>query len=466
MGSLFGGFYIGLSSLRSSQLGLSVTGHNIANVNTPGYSRQLTVLTEAHPMNIAQGSLGLGVEVERILQVRDKFIEYRLVQQAGEQAREETLAASLGAVESLFSETQISGLQAAMSEFFGAYSALASNPESLPNRMDVLSKAQELTALFRSRYSSLTELQLASDRAVSSTVGEINSLSSQIAQLNQEVIKMEMGSIPSSNDLRDKRDELIRQLGKLVNIATTETESGAVTVTAGSGRLLVAGNNSYDLTTSSMPPYGYKDIFWGTTNITSELTGGALAAHIQTRDTYVPSYKLQLDTLAAEIGGDVNALHATGYGMNNLTGFNFFVPWVGPVTGAAAAFDVDPAIVADVNRIATGNAINQPGNNTMATQIADLAAALTMSGGTATYGNYYATLTFTVGKDVRVAEDNAEVQTAVLTQLQNQRDSISGVSLDEEAAAMIQFQRQYQASAQYIKIIDDLTEFVISTFGS
>ncbi|MBI2838022.1 MAG: flagellar hook-associated protein FlgK [Acidobacteria bacterium] len=466
MGTLWGSFYIGLRSLNASQTGLSVTGNNIANVNTPGYSRQHAVLTEALSIRTAVGAMGTGVDVQSVLAIRDRFLEYRLVQQGPQQGREETLSAALSAVEAVFNETQTSGIQSAMSAFFSAYSALASQPENMSLRTDVLTKAQQMAALFRSHSAALEEVQLGSDRAVSSIVSDINALTAQIADLNQEVVQMESGSIPSANDLRDQRDELVRQLSKMVNIAVTETENGAVTISAGSGRLLVAGNRSYDLTAVAQPPSGFKNIFSGTTDITAEITGGTLAGNILARDTYVPAYLSQLDTLAAQVGSDVNALHTTGYGMNNLTGFDFFVPWVGPVTGAAAAFDVDPAIVADVNRIATGSAINQPGNNDIATQMADLATALNMSGGTASYSNYYANLTFNVGEDLSRATDNLEIESAILTQLQNQRDAVSAVSLDEEAAAMIQFQRQYQAGAQFLRVIDDLTEFVINTFGS
>lgn len=466
MGTLFGSFYIGLRSLSASQMGLSVTGNNIANVNTPGYSRQRTILEEALSIRTAAGAIGTGVDVQRILAIRDRFVEFRLIEQGPQQGRQESLAGALSSVEALFNESVNPGIQSALSAFFNSYSALASNPESLANRNDVLTKAQQLTALFRSRSSSLVEMQLSNDRAVTATVDDINTLTAQIAALNQQVAQMESSTIPSANDLRDQRDELIRQLSKLVNIQTTETENGTTTVSAGSGRLLVAGNQSYDLDAVAQPPNGYRDIFSQGTNITSEITGGTLAGYIEARDTYIPSYQNQLDTLAAQITTDVNALHVTGFGLNNLTGFNFFVPWAGPVDGAAAAFDVDPAIVADVNRIATGSAANQPGNNDIATQISDLTSALNLSGGTATYSNYYSSLVYNVGNDSSLASDSLTVETAVLAQLQNQRDSVSGVSLDEEAAAMIQFQRQYQASAQFLKVIDDLTGFVIETFGS
>ena len=468
MGTLLGSLYTGIKGLYAAQMGLAVTGNNIANVNTPGYSRQRAVLADSFSVQIPAGSIGTGVDVQKILAVRDRYVEYRLIEQAPEKSRDETLASGLSNIDAMFNETQHPGIQSALTALFSAYSSLASQPESLAQRNDVLTKGQQLTALFRSRYSNLTEVQLSSDRAVSSTVDQINALSSQIAKLNQKVVEAESGSsgIATANDLRDNRDELVRQLSNLVNISTTETESGAVTIGVAGGRLLVAGSNSNQLTVSSQPPYGYKDVFYGTTDITSDVTGGELAGHLQVRDTYVPAYKNDLDTLAAQITTDVNALHVNGYGMNNLIGYNFFTPWAGPgVTGAATAFSVDPAIAADVNRIATSTAINQPGNNDLATDIADLATALNLSGGTASYSNYYANLTFKVGSNASTAGDNETTEAAILTQLQNQRDSISGVSLDEEAAAMIQFQRGYQASAQFMKVIDDLTAYIISTFG-
>ncbi|MFN8009146.1 MAG: flagellar hook-associated protein FlgK [Terriglobia bacterium] len=457
MGTLFGGFEIGRKSLNAQQLALQVTSNNIANINTPGYSRQTAVLEDGNPIQTKIGQVGTGVEVRNIESVRDRFLELRVAQETQKNSQQQAASDSLSQIESVLGIGN-NGLQDAVSNFFNSFSTLANNPESIPLRNNVLSSAQNLTDVFHEYSTQLSDIQQNVNASIKDAVTQINSLASRIADLNGQIVSAEATGAEAATS-RDQRNELLRQLAELVDAHSYEAEDGSLSVTIAGGQPLVTAGFVQPLAASSTPPLGLFQIKSGANDITSKISGGKLAGWLQVRDQLIPGYLSDLDTLAGNLINQVNTLHQAGTDLQNpptVPGNNFFAP-ITSVSGAARTIAVDPSIMADLKNIAAGQS-GAPGDNANALAIANLANLKLMAGGTATFAEAFASLQTTVGTDAQSAKQQLDTYQAVLTQLQNQRDSVSGVSLDEEAINLLRFQRAYQASSKFISVIDQMTQ--------
>jgi flagellar hook-associated protein 1 FlgK len=233
---------------------------------------------------------------------------------------------------------------------------------------------------------------------------------------------------------------------------------------------LVSGNTAQPLSAVPVGIQGHFEVRSGANNITNLISGGEVAGFIEIRDQKIPTYLGDLDTLANTIINQVNTQHALGTDLLGNAGVNFFNPTPAPAAplvlpaGAARNFSVNAALVADPRLVAAGQS-GEAGDNANALALAGLAAVKTLNGGTETFAEGFASLQFRVGTDTQGAKRTLDAQSAVLTQLQNQRDSVSGVSLDEEALDLVRFQRAYQAATKFISTIDQLTGDIIAAFG-
>ncbi len=464
MSTLFSSLEIGRKSLYAQQLALQVTGNNIANVNTEGYTRQKAVLTPSYSVPTAAGQMGTGVEVLRIEAVRDQFIEARLQNVTQAQSKQEALYNKLSQVEAVFNIGE-QGIQAAVTNFFNSWSALSTDPESTSLRSGVITSAQNLTSNVQSSYNQLVDLQQNINKNVIDAVGQINTIASNIAEINGQISLTENTGTSASN-LRDQRTRLLDELSSLVEINYYETEDGSFTIAVSGGNTLVTAGQANPLTTTAAPPAGMVQINSGYQDITNSIKGGKLSGLLEARDRSIPDYLSRLDTLAQSLITNVNAIHAAGYNLQAVPGtnINFFNPVVAG-TSPARFFSVNAAILTDSKNIAAAQSSN-PGDNANALAMTDLANQKILSGNTETFSEYYGSLQFAIGNDSKTAKLAYDTQSSLLTQLQNQRDSASAVSLDEEAIDMMRYQRAYQASSRFISIIDQLTAQLLSTFGA
>jgi flagellar hook-associated protein 1 FlgK len=463
MQSLFGNLEVGRKSLLAQQLALQVASNNIANVNTPGYTRQRTVLQESLPLQTQAGSIGTGVDAKSVQSARDQFLELRLTRTIQNSSRDETVSGYLNQVDSAFESSQ-SGVQEALSSFFNSFSMLSGDASSATMRYSVISAAESLAARFRGSAQQLTTIRENADAAVTGVVGEINGLTSRIAKLNQQIEEAEIGG-NVANGLRDERGVAINELASLVNIHYYEDEDGTVSVSV-AGRGLVTAGHAESMWLQPAAPYGFGQVMIGQADVTAAINEGKLGGLLHIRDQVIPAYQTDLDTLAQSVINQVNTLHQGGTDLQvppTSPTLDFFSP--ASVPGAAAAFSVNPAVAADTRNIAAGQS-GAAGDNANALAIADLANQRVLSGGTRTFAEAFAALQSRIGVDGRAAKVQLETTNAIRTQLQNSRDSVSGVSLDEEAIDLIRFQRAYQASARFISVIDQLTEDVILTIGA
>ena len=454
MAGLFSALSIAVSAMEAEQGALEVTSNNIANVNTPGYSREVPVLQENPPVDLASLQFGTGVTLSGVQSIRDNILELRLNQETSQQNLLDTQVDGLNQIQALFNDPAGSGLQTVISNFFNSFQQLAADPSSSSDRQAVIIAGQTLATAFNQTANALTTQQQSLDQSVVQSVSQINGLTSQIASLNQQIAASQSAGA-DSGVLVDQRTQLIRQLSQVMNISVTDEGNGAVTVAAANGAALVVANQSFNLSAQTNPATGFHDVFYQGTDITSAIQSGQLGGQIQLRDTEIPSVLSSFDTLASGIANAVNTTGTAGFDANGNPGVDFFVP---PAAGPGAAANLAVAIT-DPSLVAASSD-GTAGSNGNANALAALANQNIVGGQPPP--DYYANLVAQIGNDASNAQTQQQSESLVLQQLQDQRGSVSGVSLNEEAANLIQYQNAYQAAAQLAGIIDQLTQSLIN----
>jgi len=459
MSNLLASLSVAVGALGAEQGALDATTNNVANVNTPGYSRQQPILAESEPVVIGNITYGTGVTLEKLQSLRDPILQLRIGEETQQQGQLNALVSGMQQVQVQF--TSSSGdIGAEISNFFTSLAQLSTDPGNLSLRQGVLTAGQNMATSFNNVANNLTAQQSNLNLEVVQDVQQINVLTGQIAGLNQQISQME-GVNQDASALVDQRDVLIGQLSGLIDVSTIQSDNG-VTLTTSNGVPLVVGGQSFALSTQT-DASGMEEISSEGSDITSQINSGDLAGVIEVRDDKIPTILTSLDTLAANLETNLNAANATGFTLVQQSdgtleqGGNLFV--TPPASGRGAASTMALAI-SDASLIAassdpTGSDSN--GNLAVLSAVHDQAIA---NGQTPT--DYYSNIVFGVGNDVSNGSAQLSASQLILNQLQDQRGAISGVSLDEEAANMVSYQRAFDAAAQMVTTINDLLYTVIS----
>ena len=445
----------GRSSLIAQQRALRVNGNNIANVNTPGYSRQRAVL---EPVPHAAGG---GVRVAGVEQVIDRFVETRLLGQSSTSAGASARRDLLQGVQDLFPVGDAS-VNGALQEFFAAANELSAHPEDLATRSELLNRAESLASRLRSSAQGLASVQREADGRAAASVAEANAALSRIAGLNRNIALEEGTTGAAANELRDQRRAALGDLAKLIGIRTVENDDGSIDVYARSGVALVTGGDAATLearlgTTLGLDGAALHDV--GVVAPDDSLIplgsdpGGEIGAQLVVRDQDVTAHAAALDAIAITLRDAVNAVQTdpAGRDLDGVVGTDFFA-------GSGAA-DLTVAIT-DPRGIAAAQSAN-PGDNTNALALAELRDQTFPGLSGQTIGNALGTLQADVGAAARDATDAATVEESLLANVQAQRDAVSGVSLEEEFTDLIRFQRAFQAAAQLITVGDSMLQELI-----
>ncbi|CAM3526581.1 flagellar hook-associated protein FlgK [Marinicrinis lubricantis] len=514
MRSTFHTLETALRSLNTQQAALSTTGHNIANANTKGYSRQVvnmqtSIPIEAYGMthSAIPGQLGTGVEFSSITRIREQFLDHQYWNENKSLGSWEVQLDTLQKLEGIVNEPSDTGLRSVLDKFWESWSILSNNPEDITGRKLVRENAIALANTFNLTSKQLTDLQNDLTQNIEVKATEINDIASSIADLNKQIQKIE-GFGDNANDLRDQRDLLVDQLSKVANVTVQETPQG-YDVAIG-GITLVQGQTATAIDSAVLVgAYGSGD-----------LGSGEVYGMIKSRDGYVADYINQLNTMANTIAnGDItitlpegsvlpdgvtlngvsgtltsdltvtikglNELHKLGYTLSDpvQTGVDFFVAGDGSGTITAANFSLNSIIDADPNRIAaslrteddgSGNKKVIKGNNTLATLISQLRETkfrFQGTGGTnsvisnGTIDDYFTSIVGQLGVQSAEAERQQSNQQVIVDQVDVRRQSVSGVSLDEEMANMIKFQHAYNAAARVMTTVDELLDKIINGMG-
>jgi flagellar hook-associated protein 1 FlgK len=457
---------IGTQALRAQASGVRTVGHNIANVGTPGFSRQRVELSTAPPESEGGVSFGLGVQLDGVTSVVDELLESELVALKSGVGFERAKSRALGSVESAFPLT--GGIEAALDAFFAAVSAVANNPAGAVERVALVGKAQALADILRETRSDLVATQASLDRSLGGAVQRVNDILPQIASLNPQ-IRLAEADGNRANDLRDRRQVLVQELSELLGVTTFENDEGEIIVLTG-GLLLVAGDRFASLDDSTLNPQGFRLVSYqapgGTTfDATGLLSRGEIGAILEARDTDVAGFIANLDQLAKTLVDEVNLVHAAGYDLNGVTGTDFFDP-IGAVPGAAASVRVSAAVTSDPSAIAAAQApTTLPGDNRNALALAALQDAPVAALGGLTFLDYFLSLVTDIGTKAQNSNDALEFRQALLADAQTRRDSVSGVNLDEEMTNLIQFQRAFEAASRLVRVGDEMYLTLLEMLG-
>ncbi|WP_348269319.1 flagellar hook-associated protein FlgK [Edaphobacter paludis] len=453
MGTLTSLMDLAGQALMADQNALNITANNVGNQNTPGYTREVVNWQPTDAVTLSGTSYSTGITSTAVSQ-RDRILEQRVQQQTQTQSQSGALESALQQVQNIvgLSSTSTSAsstaLGSAVDGFFNSLSTLEGNPSDDSTRQSVLTAANNLTSVFNSAANQLAQVGTGLDQQVGTVVGQVNALTKTIASLNQQIASTSTSPSGDAGALEDQRQLAITQLSQYVGLNQITTESNGITLTTANGAALVSGSQSFALSTTSVA--GKTDVVAGGVDVTSGLSGGQLGGVLQARDQELPTYASALDNLAYGIGTAVNAQNALGTdGNGNLGAAIFSLPASAP--GAATSIQVATSDPHAIAAAATGQGSSGNGN---AVAMANLATANTVAGQTAT--GFLASFLGGIGNDTAGATTDNAAQQATLTQLTSQRNSLSGVSLDEEASNLTQYQRSYEAAAKVFSIVDSL----------
>jgi flagellar hook-associated protein 1 FlgK len=457
MSDLFSSLTSATRALEAQRFGLEVTGQNIANVNTPGYSRRVADFSAVPPDTAL--SAGRGVEVAGVRAARDSMIERRLEQELVAERREAAIADALAVVETTLGAPGES-IDARLTAFFNAFGTLAGSPTASTARQEVALQGETLATSFRDMAERLDLARRDTDAKVRSAVEEANGLAVRIAELNDA-----MGTVsgPAALHLQDEQAGFVRQLAEIIDISVVPGNGRGVDISFGNGRPLVIGRSAFDIAANSAPPDGEAVLTSEGIDVTSEITGGRLGGLLHVRDVQLPGYQSRLDTLAYDVVQQVNLLHRAGYDSTGVQNRDFFAP-IAASPGAASAIALDPALAADHSRIAASGSTGA-GDNQTARAIAALRDTRVLNGGASTLLDSWNELVYRVGRDARAAIDEQRSRQEVVRQVDALRDQVSGISLDEEAMHLLKFQRAYEANARFFSVIDRTIDTLMQALG-
>lgn len=456
---------IGAGALFAQQQALQTTSHNIANVDTPGYTRQRVTLTTAAPTNTGSLFLGLGVNASGVTGVMSNFFEAQLVGLKPGLGFSDAEQRALSGVADTLPVTEDQGIALALSSFWGALSELANNPAGQAERVNLIGSSRTLGDILRQTRTTLVDTQNNLDKDLDVAVRRLNTVLPQIAALNSEIAAGEAGG-QRANDFRDQRQQLVQEASQLVGATAYEEKDGQVTLQV-DGILLVSGQHAASFDSSNVNASGFRTVEY--TNLTgasfdatSLLTKGQIGGLLNSRDFTVAGYIGQLDLFAKTLVDSVNAQHAQGYDLHGVAGSNFFTP-IAATAGAAGLVQVDSAITADPQLIAAAqNAASLPGDNRNVQALAALQTAVQVPLGNMTFKDYFTQLVSDIGQKIQTNQDTQSFQQALFDQMQAQRESLSGVNTDEEVTNLIQFQRAFEAASRVISVGDDMYATIIN----
>ena len=424
---------------------LAITNNNIANVNTPGYSRQIVNLS-ADALVTNGASQDNGVSFDNYTSVRDEVLNISINQKTSSSSSLQTQSASWTQIESAFSNTN-SGLGASLSNFFSAVSGLSTSPNDAATRQSVFSAAGQLVDAFHQTAATLASAQNAANTGVAGTVADINNLTKQIADLNGQLAAMR-GTGEDGGSTQDQRDALTTQLAQLIGFTPTSTDSTPSLSTA-NGSPLVIGNMAYALQVAQGTDGKAHVMDSQGKDITSTITGGSLGGALAMRDESVPQLTGTLDQLTTQFASAMNTAQAKGYAQDGSTGQPMFsVPSDGSsITGGLSLALTDASGLAASSDGSAGSSGNL--SNLLAVQTQALPAGQNPT-------EAYASFVQTIGTSSAAVNSAASATSASLTQLTTQQASQSGVSIDEETTNLLRYQQAYTAAAKVISTINNL----------
>jgi flagellar hook-associated protein FlgK len=466
--STFSGLNAATTALWAQRRGLDVTGQNIANVNSEGYSRQRVDLQAmggtAVPAfySISQG-VGSGVSSESLIRIRDAFLEGRGHAEHATSARLEVETTAFGLVEDAFREPGSTGIQSLLSDMWAGWGDVANNPQDVPARSQLLQRTETLVSGLHATRATLDGQWAQAHDNLDVLVKDVNSTAGEIATLNQAIQRATQTGQPA-NEITDQRDLLVMKLADQVGATVRTGQDGVLDVVVG-GVTLVAGTIATklglggaadpDSVTASGQPQVVTDP--GGHRVT---VGGQAVGQLSVLTDILPTYRAGLDAIAATVVSQVNGLHASGYDLDGGTGRNLLGP-VPPATVTAASISL---LVSSPREVAASKLAPVAGEPSADNGIADAIGQLGLAAGGP--DTTYRSMIVELGVEAAVSSRNADIQSVITTNVDASRESVAGVNLDEEMSNMLQYQHAYSAAARMITAIDEALDVLINRTGT
>lgn len=463
---LFSALGMASRSLQTQQQGIEVAGHNLANVNNPAYARQRLAIETSLPVPTPIGLAGTGAEAVGIRQIRSFLVDHQIqlensvggywesAQQAlqfaqaglGQQINRTAAAGDPGVQQ---------GIAEGLNELFNGFQSLSTNPTSLAERQVLLMKASTLASRFNQIVGRLDNLRSSLDDQLQTDVTSANQILASIAGLNDQIITAEINSGAVANDLRDLRQQKVEDLAKLVKIDVAPQANGGINISVG-GVLMVSDKHVLDTLAVYDAGGGQMLVRAQTAGTPLTLTSGSVAGLIDTRDGAVADLSADVDTLAGLLISEVNTIHQAGFNLAGGTGAAFF-------TGTdARTIAVNTTLLDDPSLIQASGTSGAVGDNQVVLALAQLANKSHASLSNQTFSQQFGQTVATLGQSLATANGQIADQQAVQGMLHQQRDAVSGVSIDEEMTNLSIYQRAYQASARLMVVIDQMLETLVN----
>ncbi len=438
-------FEIGKQSLLAYQSAIQTTAGNISNSNNENYARRRVAISQ-----MLGGFSALGFNPEESVRMRQRFAEQQLWSENQSLNEYSTSNMLLSQIEDIYAEDTESGISTLLTQFWNSWSDLANDPESDYARAIVKDKGLLLTNAFGRVHQDLKQMQTQIRPEIDSRISEVNQTLQQISAINQ---KLRYEKAP---DLMDKRDQLLSNLSSEIDIKVKEKESGEVSIYS-DGFLLVSDATVNTLRTEVVNNNDNYEmhIYWGDSDKELNPGSGTIKGLLNSHNLEIPDQLDKLDQLAVQIADSVNSVHASGENLSGITNISFFDS---RVTGAAD-FNVNDAILNDISLIATRQSGEGEGSGSIAQAISDLQFDKGMNGSTTM--EYYQGVLTQLGNKIQESDFLEQSQKLIVEQLQNQKESITGVSIDEEMTRLVQYEQAFQAASKIINTVDEMTNTVL-----
>jgi len=470
---LFGALSLGTRALAAQRQGVEVAGHNLANVNNSAYARQRVSIQSTASSDGFTDPVGSGAEVVAIRQIRDQILDGQVIAEGGVSGSLEAQQRALKTAQSLLGQSIDRGnkgaggtsaadgvgggqqLAAGLTDFFNSFASLAAQPASMPEREITLRRAAALAAQFPALDNRLSTLGTQLDESLDTDLKSANALLSDIARLNGQISRTEAVSGGSANDLRDQRQAKLESLSEVIGFDSIESSDGSVGIVVGGVSLVTSDVREKTLETFTNVT-GDRMIRASGTTDALVITSGRVHGTLDARDGGLKNLRSGINDLAKSLIDEVNALHTAGFALDGSTGRAFFLG------SSAADIRVNQALLDDPSSLQVSGSATARGDNRVAKALSQLGNQPIAALDGQTLGNAYNRIVGRLGEDLSSVNQQLADQKVVAELLKGQRDSVSGVSIDEEMADLTRFQRGYQASAKLINTIDEMMDTTLS----
>ena len=456
MAGIGGALNLGKSSLLANQKALEVTGNNIANINTPGYSREVPVFREYPSVMMDGVAVGTGTYVSQIRREHDVFLARQLQDKNSSLGEEAGKSTPLAAIESILTISENS-LAGSIDRFFNAWQDLSDDPGNRVAREAVLQSGAQLTKAFAQPVNELMALKGSLDTTLAARANDLNSKFAEVAELNQTIANIE-ASGPNALGARDRRDVLLQEISYALGGTSIENASGMVSYFLPNGMPVVLDGEAYSLNLTKVGNVTELRLQLDSQQITldANTVAGEFRGLLSVRDQLIPSLIDDLDKLAYNLVNEVNQVHQLGTGLDGGSGRDFFTP---PAQQAGAATSLALALN-DYQQLAAG-LTSAPGDNVNALALSDLGTTLVVDG-SQTFSGFYGLIASNLGREVSDNKLALSGNQDAVSQLSNLRDGKVGVSLEEEMVNLIRYQNSFEASAKFLTTVDEMMDTILS----